>query len=300
MRHKWLQPLTFQAVTADSWQPILDRYQKGPARLEGYPSEHEFGDDIETLYAVHRWTRSRKLTCRVSKKMVSVLASTAFDDLYVKDIYLPDGVDCFQLVVEQDDPLIKDNVIFIRPEDIEFEDLLVARPALFRSRYFILAGTGSDLRGIMDVNPSQLIAEAIQLFHDPAVHPVNPRYLSIIAAVGFLADSDHQTFYRHCVLKKDELKYQDATSRGDSQTMRLLEDRAIRRGKNERLFDTFSIEIGESDPLENSGSASHGGSKRPHLRRGHFRAIRHGEGKRSVRMQWIPPVIVRRDLLTGD
>jgi hypothetical protein len=300
MHYKWRQPLTLPGMTTASWESILGCYQNGKARPEEYSSDEKFDEDIEIAYAMYRWSRSPKLTCRVTKRMVSTLMSTAFDDLQVKDIYLPDGVDCFQLVVEHDDPIVKDNIIFIRPEETNLEELVAKRLAWFKTQYFALIGTESKIGGIMHVSPSKIIADTIELFDDATAHPVNPRYLSIIAAVGFLADSNEQTFYRHCVLNSDEAKYRSAISREDKQAMRFLEDRAIRRGKNERLFDTFSIDIGESEPQGNVGVGFQGGSKRPHLRRGHFKAIRHGEGRRKVRMQWIPPVIVRRDLLADN
>lgn len=300
MNHKWREPIRIREASLRNWGSVFDAYKKGMPRPKEYLTESEFGADIETLYLMHRWARSPKLTCHVSSRMIRVLMSTAFDDLQVKDIYLPDKVDCFQLVVEQDDPIVSENVIFFRPEELGLEDLAGARPTTFRLQYFVAVGSGSHVQGIMNVNPSQIIGDIAEMFSDPAAYPVNPRYLAVIAAVGFLADSDHQTFYRHCVLKKDEVKYQAAVASGNQQAMRLLEERAVRRGKNERVFDTFSVEIGESEPQATSGESFQGGGKRPHLRRGHFRAIRHGEGRRKVRMQWIPPVVVRSDLLAKD
>jgi len=297
VQYKWRQQLTLPATHADTWNLFVNHFQNGVPRPEEFSSESDFDKEAEFYYLSHRWSRSPKLTCRVTKKLVSVLKSTDFDDLQVSEIYLPDGVDCFQLIVEQDDPFVNENMIFVRPEKFDFEEYLEGRFVHFKAQYYLVSGVGSKIKGIMNVNPSMKIGAAIDLFNDPIANPVDPRYLSIIAAVGFLADSDQQSFYRHCVLKNDEEKYRRASLSGDKQAMRFLEDRAIRRGKNERIFDTFSIEMGESDPQETSSSSYQGASKRPHLRRGHFRAIRHGEGRRNVRMQWIPPVVVRRDLL---
>lgn len=300
MNYKWRQPLALPAVTPHMWASLFNAYREGTLSSQKYPADSTLDDDIRAMYVAYRWLQSPKLICRVGKRAIDILRSTAFNDLQIKEIYLPEEIDCFQLVVEHDDPFVCDNIIFVRPDKADPKKTILTPSDSFRMQYFVITGTGNKARGLLALDPNQRIGDTIELFSGVADCPVNPYYLAVIAAVGFLVDSDQQAFYRHCVLKKDEVKYRAAVADGNKQTMRLLEERAIRRGKNERLFDTFSVEIGESEPQATSGEAFQGGSKRPHLRRGHFRAIRHGEGRRKVRMQWIPPLVVRKDLLTND
>lgn len=52
---------------------------------------------------------------------------------------------------------------------------------------------------------------------------VDPQYLRLIAAIGFVADSDEDGLSRHLVLNRDSQRYEQARSTGNQELMKKLE-----------------------------------------------------------------------------
>lgn len=284
-KFNWRLPLQPPRITADNWNEL---YEHGLGSLPEEMRHAMFRGDAELTdaYVDYRWTVSDRLIVRASKRIVEVLSRTYFDNIRVGDIYLPDGVDCIQIVAEKDDPILKENLIFLKNCDE------VGLPP-----FLLVSGTTGDDQAVVLLKESDTVLSAEQTLDVKQPRQVDPNYISIIAAIGFLADSDEQGLIRHEVLAKDREKYEIAIKNRDGKLAAFLADRARRRHKNERLIDTFELEIGESEPPGLGSATPQGKTIRPHVRRGHWRIVRYGEGRRKIKKKWIPPVLVNADLL---
>lgn len=279
---KWRKRIELPATTmaeVEAWTQIM--HTQPQTLLARGKSVAQVEDNM--LYA--RWNTSPRLIFRVSRRIVKILTESFFEDVCVRDIFFPEGTDVLQIIPEQDDPICKHSLMFFLPTEEWPNYYLIASDATGASR--------------LRVKPEQKISD---FSHETiTAEMVDPNYLALIAAIGFVADSDEYGLIRHLVLNRDTKKYEEARISGNAEAMRRFERRAIKRNKNERIVDTYSMELGEVEPMA-SRSAPHDplSSKRPHIRRGHFRKVRHGPGMKLVRYQWFPPVVVRRDLLSDE
>ncbi len=240
---------------------------------------------IEDMALVARWRESPRLIFRATSRIVKILTDSYYEDVYVRDIYMPEGIDVMQIIPEQDDPTCKHSLMFFLPTEQW-------------PNYYLLTSDGTQ-KARLRISPNQRVSDLTDV--ETTGDMVDPTYLSLIAAIGFIADSDEYGLTRHLVLKRDEEKYRHAVHSGDSDLQKQIESRAIRNHKNERIIDTFSLELGEveAEPT-NTSAAGSGNSKRPHVRRGHFRKVRHGPSSSLVKVKWFPPIVVRRDLLSDE
>lgn len=281
-KRKWRKPIPFTPVRMKEVEPWLERLATAPQELVAHGITIA---QLEDNLLFSRWNESPRLIFRVSSRIVRILTESDFEDVRASDIYLPEGIDVLQIIPEEDDPLCSHSLAFFLPTE-QFPN------------YYLLTSDGTNSSRLL-VKPEQRVSDfAEETITDDMV---DPRYLSLIAAIGFVADNDQYGLIRHLVLNNDAEKYERARSRGDAEAMRQIERRAFRRHKNERIVDTFELDLGEVDRIFLGSVANDpASSKRPHVRRGHFRKVRHGEGRKSVKYKWFPPTIVRRDLLTSD
>lgn len=286
MGRQWHNPLTLPKTEKKVWEAALTALVNGK-RFPGFASQEHFLEGVEDVYAAYRWSNSPKLTFHATRRVVELLSSTYFENISVSDIFLPEGASCMQVIAEKDDPILRQNLIFIAPTE-QF------------SRYVLVSGTHSEDMAVLAIDGECTVGDAQETLDPSIERQVDPNYLAVLAAIGFVADSDEYGLIRHEVLNKDRDKYLRAKREGDEALAKFLEDRANRRGKNVRIIDTFELDVGESAPPGVAASPSFGSSKRAHIRRGHFRAVRYGSGRRQVKMKWIPPVLVRADLLSDE
>jgi len=284
MKHKrhWRNPVALSSVTKELYEKLTWSIPNAPQELVEAGLDIEKIEDISLAY---RWHASDRLVCRVSKQIVSLLTESYFEDVAVNDIYMPEGTNVIQIIPEVDDPICQHSLIFFLPDANWPNYYLVTSDGLHTAR--------------MLINPGQRVGD----FTGTAITEelVDPRYLALIAAIGFVADNDEYGLMRFAVLNADAEKYERARRSGSRIEMERLEQKAKRRHKNERIFDTFTLDLGEQ-PLPEATPSSEPGmtTVRPHVRRGHFRKVRYGEGRSRVKIKWFPPIIVNRDLLTDD
>ncbi len=279
---KWRDPVKLNPVTKEMYDRVLWSIQNDPVALMNAGLDITKIEDIALEY---RWNASDRLICRVSKRIVKLLTDSFFDEVVVDDIYMPDGVNVLQIVPELDDPICRHSLIFYVPNENW-------------PNYYLLTSDGTH-KARLQIKQGQKVGDFDS--EDLTEDLVNPRYLALIAAIGFVADNDEYGLMRFSVLSADVKKYELARQSGNEAEMRRLFEKAKRRHKNERIFDTFELDLGEQ-PLNEVASSDGPGmtSMRPHVRRGHFRKVRHGIGKRHVKVKWFPPIIVNRELLSDD
>lgn len=120
----------------------------------------------------------------------------------------------------------------------------------------------------------------------------------IIISVGFLANAPEDGLIVLDILNKDKAAYETALKTGDQDRIRVIEERARRRGHNGWNVGTNEIFVGELPLLGGGKTSENGGNELrwSHIRGGHPHAVRFGPGKRKVKIKWFRPTRVRRDL----
>ena len=119
------------------------------------------------------------------------------------------------------------------------------------------------------------------------------KVLRLLACIGFLRDCPDEMLVEPDVLSKDKSRYRSASQKEKAQMV----DRARRRrkvgwviGTNEKDLGTLSLSHQQRNPWQG------GEVTKSFPRRGHLRRVRHGKRNKFVKIKWIPPTIVRRDL----
>lgn len=114
--------------------------------------------------------------------------------------------------------------------------------------------------------------------------------------IGFLANQNDELVIRD-VLSKDRTAYHDALRNKDATRLAVIEERATRRGKSGWNVGTNEFVIPWFSAAEKKSAAYvRGPQTRAHIRTGHFRAVRFGEGRSRVKVKWFRPTVVRPDL----
>lgn len=115
-RPKWRRPLQLPKSSYDDFvnaRSILSETGELPGIRTECPEV-----ELENFYAITRWTQSRKLTVAVTAPAVQVLSCSVFDDIRIDELYFPEGCDCFQIVAEERDPILRENLIFMKPDKV--------------------------------------------------------------------------------------------------------------------------------------------------------------------------------------
>jgi hypothetical protein len=117
--------------------------------------------------------------------------------------------------------------------------------------------------------------------------------LRLIATVGFLANTPDDQLIQYDVLVRDRAKFAEASEERKKEFI----EKARRRGKRGWNIGTNEMLVGPLPTFSESGSTGEGKElTHAHIRTGHLHAVRHGEGKRMVKIQWFRPTVVRPDL----
>ena len=121
--------------------------------------------------------------------------------------------------------------------------------------------------------------------------------MSLVVAVGFLANSPEEGLVVPDVLNDDQNKLDEALKKGDQAAIDRLAQRARNRHKLGWNVGTNEMFVGEV-PLEHQEKSEGAGRelKWSHIRTGHPHAVRVGEGRKGVKIKWFRPTRVRDDL----
>lgn len=186
--------------------------------------EHEYLAAGEDMFVDARWHSGAKLTFFATSRIVEILTGTDFGSFCAGDIQCPEGVSEFQIIPERTDEILKDS-------------LIVVAPSKDNENYFIRAQNDDGEQATLCIPPNLPLSQ----YQRPADTRflVNHEYVAIIASIGFAYSSDELGLIRHQVLNRDKEKYERARKINDLAQMRVIEARAIRNHKNERLIDTF-------------------------------------------------------------
>jgi len=119
----------------------------------------------------------------------------------------------------------------------------------------------------------------------------------VIIASGFLANTPEDNLVVPDIINKDKNKYIDAVEKGDEEAIKVIVERAKRRGHNGWNIGTNEIFMGEMEPWsQKAGQPTGNELKHSHIRSGHPHAVRYGPGKKKVKIKWFRPTRVRKDL----
>jgi hypothetical protein len=120
--------------------------------------------------------------------------------------------------------------------------------------------------------------------------------LRLAVTIGFMANS-RADLIEPDVLSKLRAAYADACRRGDDGRKQSIENKSRRKGKVGFNVGNDLMFLGARPVRSGSGGGGEGRELQwQHLRDGHPRAVRYGEGKRLVKIMWIQPTQVRPDL----
>lgn len=117
----------------------------------------------------------------------------------------------------------------------------------------------------------------------------------IIITIGFLAD-DPCGIITPDLLNKDQRAYEQALARGDTAKISSLHSKAKRRHKFGWNVGTSEI-FAESRPVASPRGTGTGRELQwSHIRGGHPHAVRHGVGKKQIKIKWFRPTRVKPGL----
>jgi len=118
----------------------------------------------------------------------------------------------------------------------------------------------------------------------------------VIITIGFLSD-DPCGIITPDLLNKDQRAYEQALARGDKDKIDQLQDKAKRRHKFGWNVGTSEI-FAESRPVSSVPRGADTGRELQwsHIRGGHPHAVRHGKGKKQIKIKWFRPTRVKPDL----
>jgi hypothetical protein len=150
--------------------------------------------------------------------------------------------------------------------------------------------------------PNRTLDEEFAAFESSAPQAIAPgtrrrevleNCLKLIATVGLIANSPEDNLLEYDVLAKDRAAFATA----DDSRRQVIIDRARRRGKFGWNVGTNELFLGEmSTWSESSNGTPNREHSHAHIRSGHLHAVRCGQGRKSVKIKWFRPTVVRPDL----
>lgn len=290
-------------------------------KTQGFPPAH-IAVQEDRLEAERKWSEDGHPYYNVHPELVKKFCSVNLSKVPAEFVEMPHGYDsvAVRFAQQHDELTISDSSAMGIPSGSFIKSILMtrgfntlrhyeAKHEFEESLYCLLnfstkANEGHAPNALMVLpvwfRSGETLEEALDNFilgieQEKGLHvaEVDKNCLKILVTIGFLANSNDELI-EYDVLSRYKNEFRDTSNEERKKT---IITKSKRRGKTGFNVGNDIIFLGERPLQERNGSDPTGRELNyAHIRGGHPHAVRHGEGKRKVKIMWFRTTTVRSDL----